>query len=336
MTVYYFKDDMRNVTEFYYNVIIEALKQNGNKIKEISSCTFTSAIKLPRNSYFLATTLKEFIILYLTGHHNYIYWYQGIGPEEVYMMKESKIRYWIDSSIERLSLKKVRYKIGVSKYLFNHFEEKYKISIDPRSVFVMPCFNSVLNEKSFFSANKYEKNVFCYAGGMQPWQGFEDIVELYKRIEDIRNDVFLKVFSKDKEKAKAIIEKACLKRYSIDCVPQEQMDAELASCKFGFIIREDTVINNVATPTKLATYLGNGVIPIFSSTVWAFRDLTKHSDYLCCLDKDSHDVDKVVTFIEKTIKPESILGNYRKLFDNYYNRDKYISSMKSFLSNSLS
>lgn len=330
MTVYFFKDDMRNVTEFYYKVILEALSQNGIEIIPIQSCSFASARKIPHNSYILATTLKAFIALYLTGHRNFIFWYQGISPEEIYMMKGSKVRYWVDTFVEKLSLRKVRYKIGVSKYLFRHFEEKYKIQIDPKGVFIMPCYNSLLNLKSFYTPNKYENNVFCYAGGMQPWQGFEDIVKLYKQIEGIRPDVYLKVYSKDIERAKKIIDQANLKHYSIDCVPQEQMDAELSGCKFGFIIREDNVINNVATPTKLATYLGNGVIPIYSSTVWSFRDLASQSDFICCLDRDSKDLEKIVAFVDRKISPDDILADYTKLFEGYYNREKYIAELRLF------
>jgi hypothetical protein len=195
----------------------------------------------------------------------------------------------------------------------------------------MPCFNSGFNKQSFLTPRKYEANVFCYAGGMQPWQGFDKIVRLYKDIEKKRDDVFLKVYSKEIDIAKTIIEEASLKRYSIDCVPQEKMDEVLSNCKFGFIIREDTIINNVATPTKLATYIGNGVIPIFTSSIKSFRELSENYDYLCCIEDEKDSKGKIISLIEKVLDPEEIAAEYTKIFDSYYNREKYIEGLRHYL-----
>ena len=36
MKVYYFKKDMRNVTEYYYNIILSGLRKRGAKIIELN------------------------------------------------------------------------------------------------------------------------------------------------------------------------------------------------------------------------------------------------------------------------------------------------------------
>lgn len=332
MTVYYFKEDCRNVTEYYYNIILDALKMRGVECKVLDKCVFKTARTISKNDYVLVTTLKSFIILYLLGRKNYIYWYQGITPEENYMMFKSKWRYNIYSYLEKLSLKVVKHKIGVSKYLFEHFEQKYQISIKANDVFVMPCFNSNLNKKSFYTPNKYTNNIFCYAGGIQVWQGFDAILRIYGEIERKHDDVFLKIYSKDVEAAKKAIEDAHLKNYMVDCVPQSEIDKALADCKFGFIIREDDIINNVATPTKLATYIGNGVIPIFTSTIKSYSDLAKQYRYLCCVNEDDV-ISKIEKIITTPIVPEDLLSEYSQLFDDYYNREKYIQKLQLYLNN---
>lgn len=332
MTVYYFKEDCRNVTEYYYNIILDALKKRGVECKALDKCDFKTARTISKDDYVLATTLKSFIILYLLGKRNFIYWYQGITPEEVFLMSGQKWKFFVNSFIEKLSLKTIKYKIGVSNYLFEHFEKKYKIKIDWNTVFIMPCFNSELNEKSFNTPGKYEQNVFCYAGGTQAWQGFDEILRIYADLEKRRNDVFLKIYSKDIDSAKRMIEEANIMHYSVDCVPQSEMDNALADCKFGFIIREDSIINNVATPTKLGTYLANGVIPIYSSTIHSFRDLANTYSFLCCVE-NGHDVPgQILTFMEKIFDAEEIYKEYKHLFMDYYNKDNYESKLKSFLS----
>ncbi len=332
MTVYYFKEDCRNVTEFYYGIILSAVRNKGIPCKELEKCDFKTARTIPKEDYVLATTLKSFIILYLLGRRNFIYWYQGITPEEVFLMSGQKWKYHVNSFIEKLSLKTVKYKIGVSKYLFEHFEEKYKMNIDKASVFIMPCFNSELNEASFKTPGKYEKNVFCYAGGTQAWQGFDEILRIYGEIEKKRDDVFLKIFSKDMDTAKRMIEKVHLKHYSVGCVPQSEMDNALADCKFGFIIREDSIINNVATPTKLGTYLANGVIPIFSSTIHSFRDLAQQYDYLCCVENGEDVASQITSFMENTFYSVDVYNEYKRLFSDHYNTKSYVSKLEQFIS----
>lgn len=329
MTVYFFKEDFRNVTEFYYKIILAALEKRGVKCVMKDSCTFKTALSIDKGDYILATTLRSFFILYLTGRRHFIFWYQGVTPEEVYLMKNSRWKYYIYSYIEKLSLKTVEYKIGVSKYMFDHFRNKYNLQIESSTVFIMPCFNSLLNEESFKTLHKYEKNIFCYAGSLEAWQGFESTLKIYSTIENKHKNVFLKIYAKDIKTAKKMIEKAKIKNFSVDCVPQSQIDYALADCKFGFIIREDNVINNVATPTKLGTYLANGVIPIFSSSVYSFRDLSKKYKYLCCVE-DNNILERIDLILNNNFNCDSVLKEYRRIFTEYYNREYYIDIMSEF------
>ena len=43
MTVYYFKEDFRNVTEFYYNIILDDLMQKGVECKMLDKCNWGAA-----------------------------------------------------------------------------------------------------------------------------------------------------------------------------------------------------------------------------------------------------------------------------------------------------
>lgn len=330
MKVFFFKEDFRNVTEFYYNVILDALKNKSVERVMMDHCNIITALSISKGDYVLVTTLRSFIILYLCGVRHFIYWYQGVTPEEVGLMMNSKWRFYVYSFLERLSLKKVEYKIGVSKYLFEHFENKYKMSINKETCFIMPCFNSLLNEASFKTLHKYDNNVFCYAGGTQAWQGFDKILSLYSEIEKKYKNVFLKIYSKDIENAQKLIEKANIHNFSVNSVPQSEIDHALADCKFGFIIREDSIINNVATPTKLGTYLANGVIPIFSSSIFSFRDLSEKYNYLCCVKDDTDVIDKVKVLLEQKLIGVDIYNEYCHIFSDYYNRDNYVMELVTF------
>ena len=329
MKVYYFNKDIRNVTGFYYDIMLSALCKNGIETKMLDRVSIKNLFQIKKEDYVLATSLQAFIKLWLWGHRNFIYWYQGITPEEDKMITGSQLRYLIFSLIEHLSLKVVKYKIGVSKYLFEHYQNKYGITIDMNCVYIMPCYNSEFHKNSFFVKDKYLKNVFCYAGGMQVWQGFENIVFLYKTIEIKYPDAFLRVYSKDLEGAREIIEKYEVSNYTLECVSADELESKLAECKFGFIIREDDIVNNVATPTKLATYIGNGVIPVFTPTIKTYADMNNSYKYLCCANQ-SELTGRIADMMTEPINAEMIFAEYQRLYSDYYDKDKHMNALSKF------
>lgn len=331
MKVFYFRKDINDVTGYYYNIITDALIDNGYNVKTLYDDSFSLIVKsISKNDYILVTSLFTFIKLYLLGYRNFIYWFQGVSPEENYVLLQSKIRYYIYSQIEKIAIKKIRYKIGVSSYLFKHFEKKYKLDIDNDSIFIMPCFNADINKDHFYTPGKYKNNTFCYAGSMRAWQGFDNILNYYSKIEQLHPDVSFKIYTSDIEIAKEKVLKSSIRNYSIGCVPIEEVDNVLSECKFGFLLREDTIINNVATPTKLGSYLGNGLIPIFTSAIHAYRDLATEYSFLCCLEGMT-DTKSIEKFLMDNISPDDVYKEYTSIFNNYFNRKEYVKQLQKFL-----
>lgn len=329
--VYYFKKDLRNVTEYYYGIILKGLHKASIQTIEVENYNRKKVPNIPKDDYVLVTDLVDFFVLYLRGYRHFIYWFQGITPEEHFLNQHSKWKYRLFSYMEKLALKKSEYRIGVSKYLFEHYNRKYHLNIPIVDVFIMPCYNSELQKENFFIAKKYEENVFCYAGGVQKWQGFEDILDIYKRIEEQKGNVLLKVFSKDLEYAKNLLDEKGVKHYQVDCLPQTEVDNALSKCKFGFIIREDDIINNVATPTKLATYMGNGVIPIITKSIYSFRDLSEKCKFICCL-RDRTDIDPIMDLLETKFEADEVYKEFSKVFEDYFNTEQYVAMLSKFFS----
>ncbi len=330
MKVVLFKEDFNRVTEFYFNIILTALGNLGYSPSPYDKCTLYNVFRIPKKDKVLVTGLRTFLYLYLTGHRNLVYWYQGVTPEENFLLFKKKWKYYVYSYIEKLSLKVVKHKIGVSTYIFKHFEKKYKIELKKSELFVMPCFNSIFNEENFSVPGKYEKNIFCYAGSTRAWQGIDKFLSLYAEIEKKYENVFLKIYSNDIYLVNQLAKETGIKNYMIDCVSPDQIDDALSDCKFGFIIRDDDIINNVATPTKFATYLANGIIPIYSSSIHSYRDLSSKYRFLCCVDNDIA-IDNIMPYMNNNVDKEEIKKEYKKIFNDFYNTDSYIMKLIEFL-----
>lgn len=134
------------------------------------------------------------------------------------------------------------------------------------------------------------------------------------------------------EKAKSVINQYNIKNYSVEKVPQSEVDTVLSKCKFGFLIRDNNVINQVATPTKLANYLGNGVIPIFTDTIKAYADIADEFEHLYCFSTDNKQ-DVIERALTAIINPSELEKEYKKVMDNYFNPIKYANKLAQYFKN---
>ena len=133
----------------------------------------------------------------------------------------------------------------------------------------------------------------------------------------------MKIITQHPEQARIIVNKAALKRYVIKSVSREQVAQEIATSKFGFIIRHDISVNHVATPTKMSNYLANGVMPVFSNSLYSYCDLAKKHKYMYVVTPDNA-INVIETAMNTVIKPEEVLESYKSVFDTYFNKEKYI------------
>ena len=194
----------------------------------------------------------------------------------------------------------------------------------------MPCFNSEIDEKAFYTSNKYINNVFLYAGALDVWQCFEETVKLYKAIEEKVENARFRVLVKNQEAADEILRKYNVKHYSLGFVPQDKIGEEMVAAKFGFCLRQDTTINRVATPTKLSTYVSNGVIPIYSDCLLDFYSIAKFDKFACSVPSvdfeiDKTTVEKIMVLCNTEISGKDVYNSFVSSFNEYFSKNHYIS-----------
>ena len=323
--IYLYQGENKTVTEYYFRLILEGVKENETCV--IPCFCLKDFLKLDRNAICIVGEAKHLFALYVLGFRKFIFWAQGVVGAESYMRHHSIIRFKILSWLERFALKSSKICLCVSNTQRKYYEKNYHLSLHSKCL-VMPCFNTKLYKQSFFIPNKYKNNVFCYIGSLAVWQCFEETVAFYARIEMMsQNKCMLKIYTKEIEKAKEIVESYHVQNYWIDYVPHEELNHALADCKFGFLLRKDNIVNNVATPTKMSTYLANGIMPIFSECIKDFSGLVDRYKYLISL-SGQEDVYKVLELMEQDIQSEQVYREYNKVYDEYYNEDIYISQLR--------
>ena len=235
------------------------------------------------------------------------YWIQGAVPQESYMRNNSKIRRAMLLSIEYLAIKLSKYHILVSSYMKEFYEAKHSFGLNP---IIAPCTSDL----SFADTTK-EKNSFVYVGGLSAWQKFDQILLMFNKIFEQNNDAKLYIATGDMERAKELcselLTKDAFAHVGIQNIAtREEMTSFLNTKEYGFLIREDDIVNNVASPIKLAEYLSTGVNVIISSSLTSYAQEVEDNNAGIMV----HSIEDIAKIKHTTPNVKNALILYEKLF----------------------
>ncbi|WP_346904265.1 hypothetical protein [Faecalicatena contorta] len=162
--------------------------------------------------------------------------------------------------------------------------------------------------------------------GLNVWQCIEETLCLYKQIEERDNSSKLLMLVKNHDLAKELVKKYNIKNVEYDFVPVDKLPEKLKSVKYGFIVREDVELNRVATPTKLMTYMGNGVIPILSDCLEGLTENLVDTKYLIKL-KNTQDVESILQGMKIDVDNQEIFNDYSRIYSEKYDISTHIERL---------
>ncbi len=324
------KGDRHDATIHYIEIIKNSLLNFGGKVEVIES---VKEIDSRKNIIVVVNAKAHLKVLLKNPFIKVVCWYQGIMPEELfinYHKKDKSLKIALWTVFELISLKFNFFSIFVSNKMKVHYEEKYKLDFKNR-FYIMPCFNLDINRRAFEEPNKFKKPTFLYAGTMSDWQCIDQMLILYMEIEHNIPDSKLFLFTPDIEIARQYVEKYQIKNVVIDYKPYKQLSEEIKKYKYGFIIREDIEMNRVATPTKMNSYLANGIIPIFSNCINSFQENLSNLKFKIVL-KNNFDskflLEKLNEFETDKDLEKFIFEDFStNAFQSYYNKNFHIKQL---------
>lgn len=297
--------------------------------KEGFICQYVNTIKqIDKKSIIVFPMAIDAFKYYFKGYKNIVIWQQGATADESFMRHHSQVRKTVLNLIDCYMMKKSKIIFFVSGYMKKHYECLSRQLFENKS-YVMPCYNEELNSSIIFEKD-YSKNVFCYVGSLDLWQCFDQVAKVYKMIEDKYSDTKIKVLTFDVARAETILGKYGIKNSIIKCVPKEEVVNELKEVKYGFVLRDDNIVNRVATPTKLSSYLSAGVIPIFSKCLDDFYHISKSIKYSIPVGT-GEDFKAVFNGLKINVSVEEIEKEYRFIFDTYYNTEQHTNNIRKLI-----
>lgn len=312
------------VTDCYLEVIKKAFQMAGMQVEDFDFG------KTKKEDIIVVSTVIEFFQVYFRGYHNIVFWMQGIEPEESYMKHQSIMKQKTLEIMTWFAIRKSKFIFFVSNRMREYVNKKYHLNTNSYS-YIMPCFNSTLDEDCFNTANKYKDNVFTYIGSLSQWQCFSETLDFFRLIKNIIIDAKLIIYTSEIDKANHIICEKGLQNVTVNYVNSSEMNAALSKVKFGFILRENNPVNNVATPTKMSSYLAAGVIPVYSGCIDAFREVLEKTEFSVCVESINSVPTKLIDLCNRDICSNQVLNEYRLIFDNFYSIEKHIASISNIL-----
>ena len=321
------ESELSEATTYYVNVVRDSLSLQGETVIFVSS---TKQIN-PQDKVFVIHA-KAFMEVWLKNPNQYIViWFQGVVPEEAMCIFKNNIsrypRKYLWTFLERFSLNRAAKNIFVSHAMLEHYRKKYEYT--KKNYFIMPCFNQELN-LNVFKSHRYSKPTFVYAGSLSRWQCIKETLQLFAELKKVLPEATLSLYTKEKRQAAQLCESKGVDA-QIDYVPMNKLQEVLADYKYGFIVRDDIIVNNVATPTKMNSYMAAGVIPVYSDVIYDFRDVIGSLKYAVDFRNETECICKIKQLEEQVIDIESIKKEYKSVFDVYYSRSKYVQSLSQFL-----
>lgn len=247
------------------------------------------------------------------------YDYRGLISEESFLRNKSEIRRRVLKLLED----RIYFLADSISTVSNNFK-KYIIENSgvEKDVVVTPCCTTTANLKA------YEKSgivKFIYVGGLSVWQNFDKIILLYKNISKKLANTTLTIITKDVARAREICNHKGVEAeiFSID---NSQINSVLQDYDFGFLLRDNILLNKVASPVKFLEYTSSGVIPIISNGIGDYSDLVKENSIGISIDENI----TIECIVEQIRSLKNDDGIYERLykFSIQYTWEKFYKNFK--------
>ena len=187
----------------------------------------------------------------------------GVVPEEELYFHKKWLKSKYLSFVERIIFKRLDYAICVTNQMIDVYKDKYhNKNCKYILFFITPA--ELINKKTCLDTieSKSEKVEVIYTGGVQQWQNVDRMLQYIKN--NLAKNVHYTILSGNADDVKQKIKDLDINQDSIyvgSCQPYE-LESFYKKAHYAFILRDDSVVNHVANPTKLIEYLFYGLTPI--------------------------------------------------------------------------
>jgi hypothetical protein len=248
---------------------------------------------------------------------------------EYNVVPDEKVKNEI-AEVEKKAILGSDFRLAVSNELVNYWKKEFQYSGENHVV--VPC---TLNKKVFAEKNSSDKKsetrkklgakeedvLLVYSGSSAEWQSFESLDRsMYGLLEQQKNLHIILLAKPFSNPLKIQIDFA--DRVKQMWVKPNEVSEILQACDYGWLVREKSVTNLVASPVKFSEYLSSGLKIIISENLGDYSDFVKqHNAGILFSEKSkpelkpvfSEEKERMNQLAERYFSKQSQESNYRKL-----------------------
>jgi|SaaInl8_200m_RNA_FD_contig_71_568488_length_3710_multi_5_in_0_out_0_2 glycosyltransferase involved in cell wall biosynthesis len=281
-----FEIDLITVENNFYMYDFKDIKINHIRlVKKYFPLLFLNII------YYLIRKKKEYDIIHVRSYipmffilllkpfikSKIIFDMRGVLPEE-FLLRSNNLKYKIFSKVFKLF---EQYFVKVSDSIItvsNNFKE-YILDehpfLDKNCINVIPTYSKNNNFKDSEYINcklKYfdneEIDLYVYSGSLEVWQKFDEVIKIFDHISKDNKNARLVVFTKDNKNAEQLLKKSINQNlFKVDSLNYDQLILSLPSCDYGFLIRDENIVNKVSSPIKFSDYVNANIFVLASNNI---------------------------------------------------------------------
>ena len=183
---------------------------------------------------------------------------------------------------------------AVSKTMVEWIWRKFK-----KRASVLPCCIAQVSGGDLPQRmQRTQGKTIVYSGGMSAWQKIDEIIALMKKISEVDASIRFRFLTKDVDALRQLCASAGLpdSQWSAKSCKPDEVEEELSRADCGIILRDDTLVNQVASPIKVGEYLAAGLGVIASPFIGDVgRDLSG-KDFACMVSENTP-VERIAKFV---------------------------------------
>jgi glycosyltransferase involved in cell wall biosynthesis len=231
---------------------------------------------------------------------------RAVVSQEHQLVQGSSLKSWVSSYLELQESRRADRLSTVSENLQKYLSRetgRHDMTVIPS------CFN----ENSFYFdpaarteiRNALDLNnnsiLLCYSGGTSAWQRIADIISLLKGVcsADARCKALFLTTSQDEVTRRLKETQFPPGQAFVQGCSHKEVHRYLSAADVGFIMRHDTIVNNVASPVKVGEYLACGLPVILTRGIGDYSDMLPAAGVGILLDEDADTVEQVLRFISR-------------------------------------
>ncbi|WP_321327968.1 glycosyltransferase [uncultured Ilyobacter sp.] len=285
---------------FYLDFPLKIFKLFPNLFFRIKAKRIKRLVKRRKYDLVYCENLREAYTAYLSKKNGanieYILDYHGVVPEEFRDFGDGaigKFNYDYLKMMEKATIQSAKKIVCVSESFKSYIVKMY--NFDDKNIFVVPScvpksyvkYDKKIRFKLRNNLGISDRKVIVYAGSAATYQCIEEMIELFGEI--IKYDSSFYFLFLVAGTSRSIIRNKFEhlnindSYFRIDSVDHELISDYLMASDYGMIIRNNSLVNVVASPTKILEYLSTGLPIIMTNNIGDFSNTPNQK---CILDYD--------------------------------------------------